>query len=312
MGDDHGERVDDHEATDEERDQRERLQRTLEDAADRAGRSGPILHEIVAGLHDHAGRDERFDRGDEVVLAALAAHIDVVVLTLPRVEPDEGVVVDHRDGAAVVLGCVLAELGDADDRDLLRTGQGEQGDRLSDGQVLVVDRGTVDDDLTGRCRRGPLDDVGVVEFVVVDPGAARCVVGERGAVVGKERDRAGQVAGDGGNLGQRGDVVSDVSRDAVPSRELRAGRLGVLVGDDGGVHAAVLIASVALESVGDAIGHEAGGCEEGNTGHDRHQGGDVPADVHLDAAEGEREHVRLRNASSGRAPDRWSVRPSRR
>ena len=108
----------------------------------------------------------------------------------------------------------VAERGDADDRDLDRVGR-EDGGAVADGEVAVLGRAAVDDDLVRRGRGAALGEAVRVEVGIVDPvggGGGRAVAADAVAVGVEDRADALDRGHGGADAVDGGDLVDDRRR----------------------------------------------------------------------------------------------------
>ncbi len=173
LRDDHAEGVVDDEPADEQRQQREALQGGLEHLAEATDLGLLVLEELRAGLHTEAGWDERLDRVDELGLAPGPSEVQVLVLVLSRVQPVERGGCRYRHRAARILRVGVTERRDAHDGRVELTGEREDGDLVTDVQVLVTGDTFVDCDLAGSNGSGAFVEVDRIEFLVLDPQSTR-------------------------------------------------------------------------------------------------------------------------------------------
>ena len=181
LGDDDRERVVDAERRDEQRDEREHQQERLEEAEERlVDVVVVLLGELLARDGFDTARQDLLEVRDELLLthALLRRDVDVRDLVgagheqlLRFVERER----DVRDRAETVLA---ADRQDADDLHLRRIGR-EHGDRVADGDVLVLGDLLVDRDLARGLGRpalvdGPRVEAGIGRSSSRRSSAARC------------------------------------------------------------------------------------------------------------------------------------------
>ena len=178
------------------------MESDLEGLAESARLCSLVLEELVAGLDLEAVRGEGFDRRDQLRLADVPPEVQVLVGDDAGVQPIEGRGLRHGDGAVRVDGVGAPERRDADDGGVELARGREDDNLLTDSEALVLGETAVDGDLAGTARRGPVDDVDVVEVLVVDPQPTRGTVPERFPILAEEGDRGAQFTGDGVDFGQ--------------------------------------------------------------------------------------------------------------
>ena len=201
LGDHDRERVVDDEHPDEQRDVGEGEEERVEELQVLA-EVGLLVGGVgLAGEHlDLIVGERRLQANSELVggdVGGLGDHdaVEVARLTEQLLGGAE-VGGDHRRAGDPLD---LAEHRLTDERELDRSGLGQDGERVADRPALVGHGGAVDDRLVGRLGRAPLGELERVEPRVVDPRRSdrrsQLVVGDRTVVtdeLGEALDRAGR------------------------------------------------------------------------------------------------------------------------